>query len=106
MTGSGFVFGFQLLRTMRAASPSAVRTAFSPARQRWFAVSAPSVSASPSVVSVKLPEAVTLPETADEAAEALWQGLDANNRISLYVCYTDRRSGETRERIINRYEKV
>jgi len=52
------------------------------------------------------PEAVFLPETADEAADTLWQGLDADNRISLYVRYIDRRSGETRERIINRYEKV
>ena len=51
------------------------------------------------------PEAVTLPETIDEAAEALWQGLDENNRISLYVRYTDRRSGETEERVVNRYTR-
>ena len=51
------------------------------------------------------PEAVALPETADEAADILWQALDENNRISLYVRYTDRRTGENRERIVNRYAK-
>ena len=51
------------------------------------------------------PEAVSLPETADEAADMIWQALDQDNRISLYVRYTDRRTGETRERIVNRFAK-
>ena len=51
------------------------------------------------------PEAVVLPETADEAAAVLWEALNPDNRISLFVRYTNRRTGAEEERIINRYAK-
>ena len=51
------------------------------------------------------PEAVSLPETAEEAASSLWDALNADNRISLYVRYTNRRTGDVDERIVNRYTK-
>ena len=48
------------------------------------------------------PEAVALPETADEAADILWQALDENNRISLFVRYVDLATGRAEDRLINK----
>ena len=48
------------------------------------------------------PEQIALPDGLDEAATRLWDALDENNRISLYVCSVDLATGEREERIINR----
>ena len=41
----------------------------------------------------------------DEMAERLWNALDANNRISLYVRYVDLKTGAVENRLINKYQK-
>ena len=48
------------------------------------------------------PERVYIPDTADALADEVWQSLDDENKISLYVRYTDIASGEYTEKIINK----
>lgn len=48
------------------------------------------------------PERVTIPNDIDEFYEDIWNNLDANNRISLYVRYIDLKTGETENRMINK----
>ena len=39
---------------------------------------------------------------ADSIADAIWNGLNADNRVSLWVCTRDLATGETQQKIINR----
>lgn len=48
------------------------------------------------------PERVIIPSSIDEFTETLWDKLDANNKISLYVRYTDLETGAIETRIINK----
>ncbi len=48
------------------------------------------------------PERVEIPSSIDEFTDKLWSSLDANNRISLYVRYTDVTNGKITERLINK----
>ncbi|MBQ8003923.1 MAG: inosine monophosphate cyclohydrolase, partial [Oscillospiraceae bacterium] len=48
------------------------------------------------------PERVAIPDDIDEFTNALWNALDAENKISLYVRYTDLESGEAENRMINK----
>lgn len=48
------------------------------------------------------PERMAIPESIDEFTHELWEALDENNKISLYVRYTDVNSGEYEERLINK----
>ena len=48
------------------------------------------------------PERVIIPDNIDEFTDKLWRGLDENNKISLYVRYTDLESGEETDRLINK----
>ena len=48
------------------------------------------------------PERVMIPDDIDEFTNKLWRGLDNNNKISLYVRYTDLQSGEETDRLINK----
>ena len=48
------------------------------------------------------PERVKIPNGIDDFTTSLWNALDADNKISLYVCYTDLQSGETETRLINK----
>ena len=48
------------------------------------------------------PERVRIPSDIDVFTDSLWNALDADNKISLYVCYTDLASGETETRLINK----
>ena len=48
------------------------------------------------------PERVQMLDDIDEFSEALWNALDENNRISLYVRYTDLETGSVGETIINK----
>ena len=51
------------------------------------------------------PERVLIPQNIDEFTEDIWENLDGNNRISLYVRYTDIATGEYEKRLINKYVK-
>ena len=51
------------------------------------------------------PARVAIPDDIDEFASEIWDALDEDNRISLYVRYIDLISGEKEERIINKHSK-
>ena len=48
------------------------------------------------------PERISVPDDADFFTASLWDALDAENRISLYVRYTDLETGAEENRLINR----
>ena len=47
------------------------------------------------------PERVVIPSDIAEFAGAVWEALDENNKIALYVRYTDLQTGEYTEKLIN-----
>ena len=51
------------------------------------------------------PERITIPNDITEFSKEIWDSLDADNRISLYVRYTDLESGECEEYMINKHEE-
>lgn len=51
------------------------------------------------------PERIKIPDDMDEFFEQIWESLDAQNKISLYVEYTDLKSGTVKSRIINKNTK-
>lgn len=48
------------------------------------------------------PERVSIPDSIDEFTLDIWNNLDEQNKISLYVRYTDLESGNYEEKIINK----
>ncbi|MBQ1489592.1 MAG: IMP cyclohydrolase [Eubacterium sp.] len=50
------------------------------------------------------PERVQIPDDIDAFTASIWENLDEQNKISLYVRYTDRKTGEATSRMINKYE--
>ncbi len=50
------------------------------------------------------PERVTIPADIDAFTDELWTNLDENNKISLFVRYTDLKTGEYQQRIINKHQ--
>ena len=48
------------------------------------------------------PERVKIPSDIDEFTKTIWENLNENNKISLYVSYTDLASGESETRLINK----
>ena len=50
------------------------------------------------------PERVEIPQNMDRFVETLWKSLNEDNKISLFVRYTDLATGEFRQKDINRYE--
>ena len=48
------------------------------------------------------PERVAIPDDIDAFTDSLWNALDADNKISLYVRYTDLESGKYERRLINK----
>ncbi|MBQ0079532.1 MAG: IMP cyclohydrolase [Eubacterium sp.] len=48
------------------------------------------------------PERVAIPDDIDEMTDAIWNTLDEDNKISLYVRYTDLATGEEESRLINK----
>lgn len=48
------------------------------------------------------PERVAIPDSIDEFADEIWTNLDENNKISLYVRYTDLTDGSYEEKLINK----
>lgn len=48
------------------------------------------------------PEQVDIPDDMEKFTEDIWNGLDPDNKISLYVAYTDLETGKRKEKIINK----
>lgn len=51
------------------------------------------------------PERVAIPNDIDALTASLWGALNEDNKISLYVRYTELATGKITERLINKYEK-
>ncbi len=49
------------------------------------------------------PERVNIPARIEDLTEMLWNNLDENNKISLFVRYTDLETGEYQQRIVNKH---
>ena len=50
------------------------------------------------------PERVSIPADIDSFTAELWDNLDENNKISLFVRYTDLQTREVKQRIINKHQ--
>ena len=50
------------------------------------------------------PERIAIQNDIDEFTEDVWENLDENNKISLYVRYTDLENGSITEKLINKNE--
>ena len=48
------------------------------------------------------PERVAIPDDIDKFTDSLWNALDPDNKISLYVRYVDLETGEAENRLINK----
>ena len=51
-------------------------------------------------------ERVALPEEPEELAVKMWEALNEDNKVSLFVRAIDLASGETEDVIINKYDAV
>lgn len=49
------------------------------------------------------PVRVFIPDTAEELAESIWNGLNADNKISVYVRYVDIKTGRYTDKLINKH---
>jgi len=50
------------------------------------------------------PKRIMIPDSIDDFTQELWDALDEENKISLYVRYVDLASGEVEKRLINKNE--
>ena len=50
------------------------------------------------------PDRLAVPDDIDELKDSIWNDLDEDNRISLYVRYVDLETGGYESRLINKYE--
>ncbi len=51
------------------------------------------------------PERVAIPNSIEEFSRDIWESLNEDNKISLFVRYTDVRTGGVNQKIINKYVK-
>lgn len=51
------------------------------------------------------PKKVTIPDDMDAFADGLWNALDEDNKVSLFVRYIDIATGKAQSKIINKYTK-
>ncbi len=52
------------------------------------------------------PEKITVPDSIDEFTEGLWNALNEDNKVSLFVRYIDIESGKAVTKVVNKYSKV
>ena len=50
------------------------------------------------------PERVSIPDDIDIFTSELWENLNADNQISLFVRYTDLETREYEQRIVNKHQ--
>lgn len=48
------------------------------------------------------PERIQIPDSIDTFTQDIWENLDVDNKISLYVRYTDLKTGEVETRMVNK----
>ena len=52
------------------------------------------------------PKKVAIPNDLDEFADGLWNALNEDNKVSLFVRFIDIATGEAKSKIINKYDKA
>lgn len=52
------------------------------------------------------PKKITIPNDMDAFADGLWNALNEDNKVSLFVRYIDIATGKAQSKIINKYEKA
>ncbi|SFG47456.1 IMP cyclohydrolase [Oribacterium sp. WCC10] len=52
------------------------------------------------------PERVAIPNTAEELKQLIWNNLNEENKISLYVRYIDITGGNIENKLVNKFEKI
>ena len=52
------------------------------------------------------PERVRIASDLDDVTNEIWNSLDEDNKISLFVRFIDLKTGKTHDRLINKYEKA
>ena len=52
------------------------------------------------------PKKITIPNDMDAFADGLWNSLNEDNKVSLFVRYIDIATGKAQSKIINKYEKA
>ena len=50
------------------------------------------------------PDRLSIPDDIDELTDTIWNDLDEDNKISLYVRYVDLETGGYESRLVNKYE--
>ena len=50
------------------------------------------------------PERINIPDDIDEFTNDIWENLNEQNKIAIYVRYVDLATGETENRMVNKYE--
>ena len=51
------------------------------------------------------PKAIVIPDNIDDFSNEIWESLDKDNKISLVLRYTDIKTGESEQKIINKYSE-
>lgn len=51
------------------------------------------------------PKALKVPDCIDSFADDIWNNLNSDNKVSLYVRYTDLETGKAADRLINKFSK-
>ena len=51
------------------------------------------------------PEKISVPDDIDAFTDTLWNSLNEDNKVSLFVRYIDIASGKATSRIVNKYSK-
>ena len=51
------------------------------------------------------PKKISIPDDRDAFAEGLWNALNEDNKVSLFVRYIDIATGKAQSKIINKYSK-
>ncbi len=101
---NGFSYEMSILKSADAAGTICSRYTFSYLPQKGLGhfIHTYACDGNPLPCFVGEPERVAVSGSIDGFASALWEALDHDNRISLYVRYTDLENGREESRIINR----
>ena len=100
----GFSYEMSILKRIHAAGTDCCRSTFSypPKAGLGHFIHTYVCDGNPIPTFQGEPERVKIPDSIDEFTETLWNNLDADNKISLYVRYTDLATDEFEQRLINK----
>ncbi len=99
-----FTYKLSILKSADAAGSACNRYTFSYAPQNGLGhfIHTYNCDGNPIPTFTGEPERVQIPDDIHEFADTLWNNLNENNKISLYVRYTDLASGEYEKVLVNK----